>query len=137
MAKIKQLNRKSAKMVLEAIDDAIASAVSPFGLAVERKPGRFTRNEIRFGSVVRIGDVGEDGEVESVERTVYRENCKRYGLKEEWLGEHFWWEGDRYVVTGLCTRRHKYPVNVTRKGKNYKLSPDMVIVGFQKSRGEL
>ena len=71
------------------------------------------------------------GGVQTPEAVHFQQLCSSYGLKLSDLGKTFTHQGQQYKITGLTSRRRKFPINAERKdGKMFKLSADLVKKGL-------
>jgi len=76
---------------------------------------------------VSVSLVGDSGIVQTREREAFIKSASQYGLKSAWLDQEFCSSGSYFRITGLSTRRLKYPVDVERRdGKPFKFSAILV-----------
>lgn len=73
-----------------------------------------------------------DGEVKSREALEFERMATLYGFEPSDLGKTFMSRGRRFKITGLKTRRHKYPISAEclDDGKGYKFPIDSVLVAL-------
>lgn len=63
---------------------------------------------------IQAAVVGNGGVSLTREREDFRRLCALYGMTPTDIDKQITYGGKRYVITGLSTRRHKYPVVATR-----------------------
>jgi len=95
---------------------------------VSIRPGAHSFNESNARLKFELCDIAESGEVATPEAEEFKLHAERYGLRADQLFGTFDYAGQVYRVTGLKTRRPKYPICATnvRTGRNHKF-PESII----------
>jgi len=113
----------SVKLRIEAALRTIEEAT---GMKFEMGSVSYTDNTATFKVVG--SEVSEDGEVFSQEAEDFKRHAASYGLQPSDLGKEFNSRGNLFVITGLKSRRRKYPISATevRSGKAFKFGADSI-----------
>lgn len=112
-------SRPKVRLVRERLQAAMQEAAEELGISVEIGGGSYRDNHCTFK--LECSSVNEDGTVHNQDEEDFKLNCALYGLKPEAFGAKFKLRGKTYTITGLKTRRHKYPISGERSdGKPFK-----------------
>lgn len=124
--KVKQL-RKSLEVALNAVENEM-------NVKVNIGSARYSKNDCIFK--LEIADIQENGEVFNREAADFKMYACTYGLDPYDLGKEFSHGGERFRITGLKTRRHKFPVSAVgvENGKQYKFPVDIVKFALEKEK---
>lgn len=113
------------------LDNAIEAALKPLanehGIEIRIAGGRWSDHSYAVKLEILTRD--EAGNVHHPGADSFRAMAKFYGLEPDDLGREFQQQGCiRYRITGLNTRRKKYPISVERvvDGKRFKMPAEMV-----------
>lgn len=124
--KLTKITRKDARKINEAVRKALQGVADEFGLTTPPGGGVSFNDEGVSGrfqfSIKTEGGVPAD----------FTRNCGRFGLKPEHFGAEFKSGRDTFRITGIKTRRPKYPVSATRvkDGRSYKFTAQQVLHGL-------
>lgn len=126
--KIKSFDRSNLRVLADDIRTALKSVASKHGISLTYKNARFSASNVTIkleGAVIGTGGV-----VETKEHQDWKLYAPRYGLNTEWLGKAFVHGPDQFVISGLSTRKSKYPVLATciRNQKRFKFPANTVKV---------
>jgi hypothetical protein len=114
-------DRQGLRAIQGDFERAMAATAESYGVSLTMKGARFTNANatIKF----EICATGPNGEVHSPEAAQFKIHAGRYGLKASDLGGVFTdHSGDEIRITGLKTRRPKYPIcgERVRDGRKFK-----------------
>ena len=110
--------------------------------AISKEVGyKLSLGSCRFGEVatfkLEAAPINGDGKVASQAEADFCALASIYGLKPEDLGKKFSLQGSIFTVTGLNSRRPRFPVDARRAdGKTFKLPADTVEKLLEASNGE-
>ena len=115
------------RVVEENLDGALDDIQE--GLQVKLGNARYERGTIYpITFKFEVSATNDEGIVETPEASSFKRNAVRYGLSPDDLGKTFkTWRGEEYTITGLNTRRRKYPISaVDKNGKSWKFPAEQV-----------
>lgn len=116
--KITSINRTVLRELRSELDEALQAALSKRGLSGEVGNIRFTSTTFSAKLEVAIG-----GDAEEAERTLFNQQCRRYGFQSEDYGKYFNIGGKEYKLIGFKSRAKKYPIiGVNQSGSRYKFA---------------
>lgn len=120
------MDRKSLRAFNAEAMAALEKIADEHGMNIRAGTHRFT--EANATLKFELMDVSPSGEVKSPEAEAWKLNAHRYGFQAEDLGGTFVSRGETYKITGLKTRRPKYPVSATKlsNGRPHKFPVEMV-----------
>jgi hypothetical protein len=120
------MDRQKAKLLREAMQEALKQVETDVGVSINI--GSISYNDNTASVKVEVADVNENGEVYNKEAEDYKKYASSYGLDPASLGKSFCHGGKIFIVTGLSTRKRKYPVMAkdAQTGKKYKFPTDVV-----------
>ncbi len=123
MNKITSFDRPTLKVLRGALETALKSIESQFGISVDVGSASFTSENVTFK--VNVAVVGTSGQVMTKEATRFKQLASFYGLDPNLLFKKFTNPNapqDEYKVLGLNTGRGKYPIIAerVRDGKQFK-----------------
>ncbi len=104
------LCNKIQKRMLNACQQVAAE----YGLAVEDGGLKDVNLHYGFELSLRVAIPGPDGSVFQPEKAMFEVLAESYGLKPRDFGRKFSTGREQFEITGLDTRRPKYPVSVER-----------------------
>lgn len=124
--KIKSFDKTNLRLLTADIQTALKSVADNYGISLTYKGARFSATNVSIkleGAVIGAGGV-----VETKERKDWKVYAEMFGLKSAWLDKTFVLAGDQYVISGLATRKSKYPVlaKCVRNNKTFKFPSDTV-----------
>jgi len=130
---ITKLDSATVDRIIEDLAEAIQAVADKHGLAVERKRCTYHRTDMPVPFRLHVVEVGADGEAIDKAKRKFDEVCHLYGLRPDHYGAEFGMmramrngrlSMARYRVTGINTRRHKFPVSACNvdTGKGYKFT---------------
>lgn len=112
-------------------DDAMAAlerVAAEHGVRIKQMPGRFARDGSNATIKFELAAITASGEVLSPEAQAFKTHAERFGLSPSDLGGTFIHQGTQFRITGLKTRRPKFPISAERvsDGRGHKF-PEMVV----------
>ena len=124
--KITQVTPDVCRMLRPELETVLGALEDTHGLKATVGNAKYTSGSVTFQ--VTLAVVTEDGTVRSPEAEAYKAFASMYGLPEDGLGKTYAdYTGRRFRVTGLNTRRGKYPVLVEDlQGKRFKQTAEAV-----------
>ena len=120
------MDRQTLRNFNERALVALKELAAELDLEIRQENSRFgDSNAILKYSLM---DVGDRGEAVTPESEAWGRSAARYGFYPEDLGGTFSHNGATYKITGLKTRRPKYPICATnlKTGKSHKFPPGLV-----------
>ena len=110
------MDRTKVKMMREDIEANLKSLEEKYNVKLMMGSASFSTSDCNFK--VEFADVSEDGEVQSKEIRDFKMFHANYGFQADDLGKRFTMRGTSYEITGLSTRKPKYPVLAKRVKDN-------------------
>jgi hypothetical protein len=101
MKTITEFNKGNIADLRREIEAALSDALSKFGL--KAKLGSLKCESTQFTGAITVSTPDNAGKQ-------FAENAILWGLKPEWFGQSFEYEGEMYTITGINPRRRAYPV---------------------------
>lgn len=125
MAKIKEFDRTSIRLMESAVSDALGNVGEAFGVEFKAGRGQFSPTQFTFRLHVTIAGA------EPQEAQDFRQYADLYGLKPDDLGRTFLDRNRRFTIVGLLPRSQRYPVLAQNdRGTRYKFPVEAVKAGF-------
>jgi len=117
MNPIKVMDRNTVSTISDCSQSALEKVAEKHGLILKKERGTFDPSAGTFTMKFTFVCETEDGIPADFAR-----NASRYGLTAEDFGREFTTYNGTYQITGINTRRHKYPISAkcVRTGKGYK-----------------
>jgi hypothetical protein len=114
--------------------EALKAVAAKHGVTIEQKNGSFARDGSNATVKFELATVGSDGQAQTKGAQSFKQNAALFGIDPNALGTTFMHQGTEYRITGLVTRRPKYPVSAERvsDGRSFKFPSKVVSV---KARG--
>jgi hypothetical protein len=103
-----EFTKELCKSLSKEIVGSLAEIAAKYNINIKTGRGQFDTNS--FSLKLEISTISESGVVQSKERTSWNLYAISFGLKPEWLDKIFTFQGDKFKIEGLNTKRHKYPV---------------------------
>jgi hypothetical protein len=132
MSSIK-IDRDLLRAFTAEAEKALAEIAGRFGIKATYKGGNFATDG--SNATLKFEIAAPDattGGFASREAQDFRRMAARYGFEPEDLGNAFTVRGERYRITGLKTRRPKFPVSAERlsDGRLFKFAAETVRSGL-------
>lgn len=126
MTKITEMNRANARMLGDAIAEALQGVAEEFGVQIKAGGGSFDFTSLT--QKVEVSIINEDGEAETKEATAFRMNADSFpGLSPDDLYKTFVCKGEIYKIMGLRPRAHTRHILCKTKGKLYTFRAQDVV----------
>lgn len=118
-----RIDRQFVKSFVHDAEQALEAVAKQYGVRVAYKSASYAHSGLN--STVRFDVTAPDpstGQCLSREAQDFVTHCGRYGFEPSDLGRSFATRGVAYTITGLHTKRHKYPISAERNydGKPFK-----------------
>ena len=118
------LTKTNVRDLRRKLEIAFAQIQAETGVAISAKTIRFDSNTFR---ATIEGTLAQDG-VDAA-KVEFEKNCHRVGLSPEHFGAQVTIQGMKFRITGVNTRRPKFPISVENvaNGKAYKVTRTQVL----------
>ena len=123
MSKIQQFDRQSLRALRVDLDQAMATIASKYGIQLSAGNISFTSET---ATIKVAAGVIKNGTVVTKEAKDFDRYKGLVGLSSLNVGDTIQLQGKEYTISGYKPRSKKSPVLVTRDGRSYKVSVEMV-----------
>jgi len=122
--KLTELNKDNCRIIGGAIENALKSIEKQFGVSIRRKSWSFTVNHLTLKLECSIV---KNGKAISKEAEDFKHYACLYELAADDLGKTFNFQGQSWVITGLKSKSHKYPILASKgDGHTFKFPANIV-----------
>ena len=126
---IKQLDRSTAKYVMERLEATIKPLAEELGVSLTLGQCSFRPTNARIQLKLSVLDA--DGQAITEEMEAFKCHASSYGLLPEDLGKQFIFQGQSLKICGLNRKSRKYPfIGQSSDGTQYKFTLEDVFVGL-------
>ena len=123
--KVTNFDKPTIKAIRMAMDQALATVASEYGITINTGNARFSGNEVTFK--VKANTQSSDGTVNTKEAQMWDLYKQSIGLGHLSVGDTIQLQGKSFTIAGYNTRARKSPINITdSNGRGYKCSVAMV-----------
>ena len=123
--KVTNFDKPTIKAIRMAMDQALATVASEYGITINTGNARFSGNEVTFK--VKANTQSADGTVNTKEAQMWDIYAPTIGLGHLKVGDTINLQGKSFTIAGYNTRARKSPINITdAQGRGYKCSVQMV-----------
>ena len=123
--KVTNFDKPTIKAIRMAMDQALATVASEYGITINTGNARFSGNEVTFK--VKANTQSSDGTVNTKEAQMWDLYKQSIGLGHLNVGDTINLQGKSFTIAGYNTRARKSPINITdSNGRGYKCSVAMV-----------
>ena len=123
--KVTNFDKPTIKAIRMAMDQALATVASEYGITINTGNARFSGNEVTFK--VKANTQSADGTVNTKEAQMWDIYAPTIGLGHLKVGDTINLQGKSFTIAGYNTRARKSPINITdAQGRGYKCSVAMV-----------
>ena len=123
--KVTNFDKPTIKAIRMAMDQALATVASEYGITINTGNARFSGNEVTFK--VKANTQSSDGTVNTKEAQMWDLYKQSIGLGHLNVGDTIQLQGKSFTIAGYNTRARKSPINITdAQGRGYKCSVAMV-----------
>jgi len=117
------VNRVQAKQMGTDVKNALQTIAEKYNMTMEYRGGTFSDTDYK----PRVTFTGISADGKSRAQKEWDLYCDMFDLKKEWLGETVILSGKKMTITGLDTKKSKYPVMVeSADGHKYKVTPEQI-----------
>lgn len=123
--KVTQFDKPTIKAIRMAMDQALATVASEYGITINTGNARFSGNEVTFK--VKANTLDSSGSANTKEADMFDLYKESIGLG--WLnpGDQILLQGKYFTLKGYNTRARKSPILIEdAQGRGYKCSVEMV-----------
>jgi hypothetical protein len=122
---ISNFDKATVKALRIAMNNALASVESEYGIKINAGNASFSGNEVTFK--VKANTVGDSGEAQTKEATQWTMMASVNGLGHLSVGDEVILQGKSFTISGWNTRARKSPIEITdTNGRSYKCSINML-----------
>lgn len=100
-------SKEEFKAFREEIKEAVSGVEKKFGVEIKFGSITYTDSDFKMKMDVSNGSIKEAKEVE------FSRICTHYGLTQSDFGRSFTNKGKVYTISGIDTKRRKYPIMMT------------------------
>jgi hypothetical protein len=123
MSKINQFDRQSLRALRADLDSAMATIASKYGIQLNAGNISFTSET---ATIKVAAGIIKNGTVVTPEAKSFDQYKRLVGLGYLSVGDSVNIQGKQYTITGYKPRSSKAPVCVSRDGRGFKVSVDMI-----------
>ena len=123
MSKINQFDRQSLRALRVDLDSAMAAIATKYGIQLNAGNISFTSDT---ATIKVAAGIIKNGTVMTAEAKSFDQYKRLVGLGHLSVGDSITLQGKQYNITGYKPRSSKAPVCVSRDGRGFKVSVDMV-----------
>jgi len=123
MSKINQFDRQSLRALRVDLDSAMAAIATKYGIQLNAGNISFTSDT---ATIKVAAGIIKNGTVMTAEAKSFDQYKRLVGLGAFSVGDSITLQGKQYTITGYKPRSSKAPVCVSRDGRGFKVSVDMV-----------
>ena len=123
MSKINQFDRQSLRALRVDLDSAMAAIATKYGIQLSAGNISFTSDT---ATIKVAAGIIKNGTVMTAEAKSFDQYKRLVGLGAFSVGDSITLQGKQYTITGYKPRSSKAPVCVSRDGRGFKVSVDMV-----------
>lgn len=117
------MDKKQAKLMGEDVKNALQTIADKYNMTLEYRGGSFSDTDYK----PRVTFTGKSADGKSREKKEWDLYAEMLDLKKEWLGEVVNLRGKDCIITGLDTKKTKYPVVVEDgNGGKYIVTPQTI-----------
>ncbi len=122
------IDRKFLKDFTAYAVGVLGEEASKHGMTISYKGGSFARDGSLATIKFEMLAPNASGEIESPEAKDFKRYAKQYGFEPEDLGSEFTHRGEKFRITGLKTRRRRFPISAERikDGRGFKFPVEAV-----------
>ena len=127
---ISNFDKATVKALRIAMNTALASVESEYGIKINAGNASFSGNEVTFK--VKANTVGDGGQAQTKEASNWDMFASINGLGHLSVGDEVILQCKSFTIKGWNTRARKSPINIEdAKGRGYKCSINM-LSGYRK-----
>jgi hypothetical protein len=129
---MEKIDKTAAKQLISECKAALQGVVDTHDLELQAKTARYTGTQMTFRFILRTKTTDDDGNQITPEATAFKTKAWVYGLKPTDLGKEFISNGKTFKITGLISRRKKYPIQATcvETGRGFKFGASQVVAAL-------
>ena len=123
--KVTNFDKPTIKAIRMAMDQALATVASEYGITINTGNARFSGNEVTFK--VKANTQSSDGTANTKEADNFELYKNSIGLGWLNVGDQIMLQGKYFTLKGYNTRARKSPIQIEdTQGRGYKCSVEMV-----------
>lgn len=130
--KTTSLTRQLLKTIQQQVEETLKELAELNGVSIRVDGGRFDHQNATLN--IKIAVVNDEGEAYDPMVEQFKLFAWSYQLSPDDLGKVFTFRGREYKITGLTTRRRKFPITADRvpDGRRFKFPANSVVQGLKK-----
>ena len=123
--KVTNFDKPTIKAIRMAMDQALATVASEYGITINTGNARFSGNEVTFK--VKANTLDSSGSANTKEADNFELYKNSIGLSWLNVGDQIMLQGKYFTLKGYNTRARKSPIQIEdAQGRGYKCSVEMV-----------
>jgi len=131
MAKIKIMDRSTARVLQDTFNKFLKGFGKEHGIIISIGSGRFDSRSLKLKVELTVADVAGIVDKAKADFEFY---ASRFGLSKDDWGKPFLSRGKSYTICGIKPSSYKYPIlGKSARGTTYKFTADGVLVGMGKT----
>ena len=124
--KVSNFDKPTIKAIRAAMDQALATVASEYGITINTGNARFSGNEVTFKVKANTVD-GATGTAITKEAQTFEAVKYQEGIGHLSVGDTITLQGKDFILRGYNTRARKSPINIEdMQGRGYKCSVSML-----------
>ena len=124
--KVTNFDKPTIKAIRMAMDQALATVASEYGITINTGNARFSGNEVTFKVKANTVD-GATGNAITKEAQMFELVKHQEGIGHLSVGDTVILQGKQFILKGFNTRARKSPINIEdMQGRGYKCSVQML-----------
>ena len=124
--KVSNFDKPTIKAIRAAMDQALATVASEYGITINTGNARFSGNEVTFKVKANTVD-GATGTAITKEAQTFEAVKYQEGIGHLSVGDTVTLQGKAFILKGYNTRARKSPINIEdMQGRGYKCSVSML-----------
>ena len=123
--KVTNFDKPTIKAIRMAMDQALATVASEYGITINTGNARFSGNEVTFK--VKANTLNDSGSANTKEAQMFDLYKHNEGIGHLNVGDTITLQGKDFILKGYNTRARKSPIQIEdMQGRGYKCSVQML-----------
>ena len=123
--KVTNFDKPTIKAIRMAMDQALATVASEYGITINTGNARFSGNEVTFK--VKANTLNDSGSANTKEAQMFDLYKHNEGIGHLNVGDTITLQGKNFILKGYNTRARKSPIQIEdMQGRGYKCSVSML-----------
>ena len=123
--KVTNFDKPTIKAIRQAMDQALATVASEYGITINTGNARFSGNEVTFK--VKANTLDASGSANTKEAQMFELVKGQEGIGHLSVGDTITLQGKDFILKGFNSRARKSPIQIEdMQGRGYKCSVQML-----------